>query len=295
MSIYLKLNICLILTIFQSEEVLPFDYSFGIPMILFWIQIFLFSTILIEARLMSRKISLVIYTITIAYAGLLLGGQSNVVNPIHQFLLTLGENGDFEYLIPAIIIFSIVLITSFLVGRMFCAFACPVGTLQEILSRINFKNDLKNQKRTRRRIEISKQISSRIRWIFLVSFVIFAGVWSIQLLPFVNPFSGFLILQKPEVFFVVVSFIFLVGLTISSIFLYRPYCRFICPFGAGSSLLSDYSRNKYERTNDCTECGLCEEVCPTQEAYRDSKKGECYYCNRCIEICPVDAIRLNLG
>ena len=295
MGIHLKLGICLILSIFQSSEILPFDYSFGIPMILFWIQIFLFSTILVEAKLMSQRISLLFYIITIIYAGILLGGQSNVVNPIHQFLLTLGVNGDFEYLIPALIIFSFALLTSFLVGRMFCAFACPIGAIQELMSKIKFKTDLKNQEKIKNRIDIPIRISSRIRWIFFAIFVIFAGVWSIQILPFVNPFSGFLILQKPEVFLVFTSFLFLNGVIVASIFIYRPYCRFICPFGAGSSLLGEYSRNKYGRTEDCTDCGLCEKICPTHEAYRESKKGECYYCNRCIEICPVDAIELNLG
>jgi formate hydrogenlyase subunit 6/NADH:ubiquinone oxidoreductase subunit I len=46
------------------------------------------------------------------------------------------------------------------------------------------------------------------------------------------------------------------------------------------------------RTGDCTECELCEKVCPTQEAFRDSKKAECYFCGRCVDICPVNAIKL---
>jgi polyferredoxin len=294
-NIFLKLGTSLILSLLQSSEVLPFDYSFGIPMILFWIQVFLFSTILIEAKLMDKKISLAFYIITITYAGILLGGQSNVINPIHQFLLTLGSDGDFTYLIPALIIFCIILITSFLVGRMFCAFACPIGAVQELFSKINFKFDINNQANFGKHVDVSIQLASRIRWLFFAAFVIFAGVWSIQLLPFVNPFSAFLILQKPAVFLISLSFIFLLVVSLVSVFLYRPYCRFICPFGAVSSLLSKYTRNKYERTEVCTECGLCEKICPTLEAFQDSKKNECYYCNRCIEICPVDAIQLNLG
>jgi len=61
-----------------------------------------------------------------------------------------------------------------------------------------------------------------------------------------------------------------------------------------SALTSRLSRNKYERTEACTECGLCEKVCPTQEAFANSKKTECNYCNRCIEICPVDAIKFSM-
>ncbi|MHA2346793.1 MAG: 4Fe-4S binding protein, partial [Candidatus Hodarchaeales archaeon] len=162
-------------------------------------------------------------------------------------------------------------------------------------SKINFKFDINNQANFGKHVDVSIQLASRIRWLFFAAFVIFAGVWSIQLLPFVNPFSAFLILQKPAVFLISLSFIFLLVVSLVSVFLYRPYCRFICPFGAVSSLLSKYTRNKYERTEVCTECGLCEKICPTLEAFQDSKKNECYYCNRCIEICPVDAIQLNLG
>jgi NAD-dependent dihydropyrimidine dehydrogenase PreA subunit len=53
------------------------------------------------------------------------------------------------------------------------------------------------------------------------------------------------------------------------------------------------SRIKYHRTDDCTECGLCEKICPTQEAGVGSKKNECYFCNRCIEICPSNAIKFS--
>ncbi len=222
MGIYLKLGIIMFLSLLQNSEVLPFDYSFGIPMILFWVQIFLFSTILIEAKLMSRKISLVFYSITLLYAGMLLGGQSNVVNPIYQFLLTLGTDGDFGYLVPALIIFSIILITSFLVGRIFCGFACPIGALQELISNINFSFDTKKPDKSKLKLEFSTEFSSRIRWIFFGFFVIFAGFWGIQLLPFVNPFSGFQILQKPQFFLVFISFTFLIGVSFASIFIYRP-------------------------------------------------------------------------
>ncbi len=81
---------------------------------------------------------------------------------------------------------------------------------------------------------------------------------------------------------------------ITSVFIYRPWCRFLCPFGAVSCFCSNFALTVYVRTEDCTECKLCEKICPTQEAFSDSKKGECYYCNRCVEICPEDAIRLNL-
>ncbi|MHA1207543.1 MAG: 4Fe-4S binding protein, partial [Candidatus Hodarchaeales archaeon] len=109
-----------------------------------------------------------------------------------------------------------------------------------------------------------------------------------------NPFSGFSYLKSFEII-VLVPFLSLLIIGILSIFLYRPWCRFLCPFGAGSGFLGQFSSVKYRRTDACTDCGLCERVCPTQEAAADSKKGECYYCNRCIEICPHDAITFDIS
>jgi ferredoxin len=70
-----------------------------------------------------------------------------------------------------------------------------------------------------------------------------------------------------------------------SIFIYRPYCRFFCPFGALAFLFGKVSPLKIRRTPYCTECGICEKICPTLEGFDISEKGECYYCYRCIDFC----------
>jgi len=263
-------------------------------MLFSWIVTFLFCIILIEAELMNRKVSVVIYLITILVGGLLLGGTPNAVMPIQQILITMGVRAEVGYLLPAIIILCVLFASSLLIGRIFCGFACPLGALQEIISKVNFKADLKAPKKVKYRIEISSQIPTIIRWIFLSILILFA-LWGVLILPVFNPFSGFLFPKTPSAQTLLLPFIGLIIICIASIFMYRPWCRFLCPFGAGSSLYSQFARSKYQRTDDCTDCGLCEDICPTQEAARESKKGECYYCNRCIEICPHNAIKLNLG
>ncbi|MFW9905541.1 MAG: 4Fe-4S binding protein [Candidatus Thorarchaeota archaeon] len=282
------------LAILQQEIALPFDYSFGVPMLFSWIITFIFCIILIEGEILSRKLSTVIYLITILVGGLLLGGTPNAVMPIQQILTTLGLNADFGYLLPAIIILIVLLVSSLLIGRIFCGFACPLGALQEILSNFSFKADIKSQKKVKFRIDVPPQIPIVTRWIFLGILLLFSFS-GVLLLPVFNPFSGFLFPKTPSEQTLFLPFLGLILVSITSLFIYRPWCRFLCPFGAGSSLCSQVARSKYQRTEDCTECGFCEEICPTQEASRESNKSECYYCNRCIEICPHNAIKLNLG
>lgn len=278
----------------SQAEILPFEATYGVPMLISWIVTFLFCIILIDAKMMTRKVRIGIYLITILLGGVLLGGIPNAVMPVQQILTTIGIRGGFSYLLPAIIILGVLLASSLLIGRIFCGYACPLGVLQELISKINFKSNIKEQKKAKYRIEVSSQVSNKVRWIFLIV-ITMASVWSILLLPVLNPLNGFSVVKSPLTLTLLIPLVGLITVCIASVFLYRPWCRFFCPFGVGSSLCSQVARTKYQRTEDCTDCGLCEKICPTQEAAVDSKKGECYYCDRCIEVCPHNAIILNLG
>lgn len=277
-----------------QDSILPFDPIYGVPMLMLWIVVFLFGIMLIDAKMMSKKVRTGIYFLILISGGIFLGGIPNAVMPIQQLLISLGFGDDLGYLLPALIILFVLLLTSLLAGRVFCAYACPVGALQELISYISFKSDLNAQKKTKYRIDVSSQITTKVRWIFFSALFLIAIVFGIVFLPDINPLSGFEEFRMFFAFTITLPFIGLLVVGIASIFLYRPFCRFLCPFGAVSCLCSNYAPAVYVRTEDCTECGLCEKICPTQEAFSDSKKGECYYCNRCIDICPHDAIRLNL-
>lgn len=244
--------------------------------------------------MLTRKVSFIIYIITILFTGLLFGGFPNLLMPFQQILIAIGIRSDILAIFPVILIFLTLLLITFFLGRILCAYACPLGALQELISKINFKSDLKAQKKAKFHFEVSSSKASLIRRAFLGITILFAAIWSIQILLFFNPILGFWYFIPLISYTFIIPFIGLIVVSIASIFLYRPFCRFICPFGAFASLCSRFSRNKYQRTEECNECGLCEKICPTQEARTDSKNGECYYCNRCIDICPKDAIEFSM-
>jgi len=277
--------------LFQIEP-LPFEYNFAVPMFFFWVMILVITILLIDIEMMNRKLIIVISVITILYGVILFGGFPHAVMPIQHILFILSGRGLISSLLPVIIVLSLLSATSLIVGRIFCGFACPIGTLQELISKINFKSDLKSQEKVKYRIEDSSKLPSRIRRIFLAILIILA-IFGILLLEMINPLTVFFIFRSPFTLTLLIPLVSLIVVSIVSIFIYRPWCRYLCPFGAFSSLCSRISRKKYHRTEDCTDCGLCEKICPTQEASAGSKRNECYFCNRCIEICPNDAIKFS--
>ncbi|MFX0118644.1 MAG: 4Fe-4S binding protein [Promethearchaeota archaeon] len=275
----------------SPNELLPTDSP--APMILSWIITFLFCTIVISPKLMSHKVRTVVYFITILLGGILLGGIPNAVMPIQYILIAISLRIDGSYLFLVSLVLCLLFFSSLIAGRIFCGFICPLGTLQELISFINFKSDLREQLKAKYCIEISSQFSSKIRWIFFGFLFLLAFLWSTAILPAFNPLSGFAFL-KGFTYSLIVPFLGMGIVCIVSIFFYRPWCRFLCPFGIGSAFFSRFAGIKYQRTENCTDCGLCVRICPTQEAAADSQKGECYYCNRCIEICPHNAIKFDM-
>jgi len=77
------------------------------------------------------------------------------------------------------------------------------------------------------------------------------------------------------------------GILLVSVFLYRPICRIICPFGVLFSLFAEFSWFRLRRTETCINCRKCEKTCPTRTAGLNDSKRECYLCGQCTDVCPV--------
>ena len=68
-------------------------------------------------------------------------------------------------------------------------------------------------------------------------------------------------ISSPALFFLYLSF--LKAFIVLSIFSGRPFCRFICPYGALLGLVSRFSIWKVKITkHPCINCELCHNACP---------------------------------
>ncbi|MCX6697930.1 MAG: 4Fe-4S binding protein, partial [Methanoregula sp.] len=110
-------------------------------------------------------------------------------------------------------------------------------------------------------------------------FILAAVLFSLGLVQLFGIHAFFHLNVMSPLFFVFVS------LLIVAVFVYRPFCRLFCPFGALLSLAAWGSGCKFKNTDRCIDCLKCIRACPTQEAGAAAKKEECYMCGRCIEAC----------
>jgi len=154
-----------------------------------------------------------------------------------------------DYLIPLSVIafFVIPLIFTLFFGRTFCAGVCFMGAVQDIF---NFK-PVKVPERLDRALRI-------IPYIYLTFAVLFAATGSDFIICRFDPFIGFFRFSSGLGMLIFGLIIILTG-----IFVARPYCRYLCPYGV---ILSWMSKISYRHTTitptECIECHLCDTSCP---------------------------------
>jgi len=273
------------------ENNLTMDMLIVISMFILWIGVSFIALILLFRDKGTKKTSITLYIVSFVLGGIVLGGIPNAVMPIQQILMIMGTGSGLFLIIPMIIVFTLLILTTLIFGRIFCGFACPVGALQELISKLKFKSDFKKQKSVKYKLDLSTKKANIVRWCFFGLIILTSIIWSLAILQFINPFLGLNYFKNPLSIILLIPLITLIIVAVLSIFIYRPWCRLLCPFGALASLTSRFSRYKLRRTESCTECGLCEKICPTQEAFAYSSKSECYLCNRCVEVCPQNALK----
>jgi NosR/NirI family nitrous oxide reductase transcriptional regulator len=156
---------------------------------------------------------------------------------------------DPTYAIPltALAFFLLPLVFALFAGRVFCAGACPLGAIQDI---IVFKP-----------IELPKWIQKvlgLIPFLYLGLAVLLVATKSEFIICRYDPFVGFFRWDAPF-HMIVLGILFLVV----GIFVARPYCRFFCPYGVLLGWMSKFSSHHMTITpSACIQCKLCANSCP---------------------------------
>lgn len=199
-----------------------------------------------------------------------------VFAPIYPYQLQMAVLGDAVALgspLPAAFGALLIFIALALVfGRVICGQVCPVGAVQELMYFVPVKKYGRAESRT------SVAVRTGVFAIFLV-----AGLGlSVNLLALIGLSDFFHLTVASASFFV------FFGIVLLSATLYRPFCRYVCPYGALLAPAASKAFLQIRRTDTCIDCGRCERACPTGAADPNSDLGECYLCGRCTDACLVD-------
>ncbi len=80
---------------------------------------------------------------------------------------------------------------------------------------------------------------------------------------------------------------------IACVFIYRAFCKYLCPLGAFYGLFAKLSLYRFKTDkNACISCGKCAGVCKMGvDPVKAPNSAECIRCGDCIGACPVNAIQ----
>jgi len=188
-----------------------------------------------------------------------------------------------------------VLILTALLGRVFCGWVCPLGSLQQLVSWIAGPQRRKRPKLNRYR-----------RWFALKYLVLVVGLvvaaFGLNLLGWIDPIPllhrGVAMGVRPlwhggQMTAGWVSFALVAAILLLSAWMPRFFCRAVCPLGAMLGVVARVAPVRIRRSGtDCTGCTLCLMACQgADEPLGDHRVSECHVCLNCLDVCKEQGLR----
>jgi len=252
-------------------------------------------------------------------------------SPLVAIVTIISSRTFISTLIPALIL----LILTTIIGRFFCGWICPLGTI------IDGSDKLIKRKRKK----VKQPESFRFRsWKFAILVgVMLSALFSVQFIWLVDPialltrtittalypmfsysmeetfgilmrvelleesmFDFYTMLQSssilplsPRVFQNgILFFVMFIGILSLGFFSERFWCRNLCPLGALLGVFSKFRIFKRIVDDSCTECGICQRDCKMnaiEDDYTENSTIECIECMNCVAVCPQQSIHYRFG
>lgn len=194
-----------------------------------------------------------------------------------------------------------------LLGRFVCGWLCPFGLVQDLLYKIPFFKKI-------RRVPGEKGLRF-LRYLILLVFVLILPMFAVDMFGYGEPWfckyicpQGTLEASVPllianEGLRFGLGFLYkwkvaiLVVIVLSSVVIYRPFCRYLCPLGAIYGLFNPVSLTRFKVDSDkCDKCGGCQAACKLDiPVYEKPNSLDCIRCNDCMKACPHNCIGYAVG
>jgi len=222
----------------------------------------------------SRRATVALVLACLLYFGFYREGCVCPIGAIQNVTAALADPG---YALPLVVvaIFFLPLIAALFFGRVFCGAACPLGAIQELV--------LLKPLHVPRRLD---RALGALKWVYLALAIWFAALPAAArdfVICRYDPFVSFFRWTGFAHMFVIGGALLLLGTLVG-----RPYCRWLCPYGALLSLVARLSWRGVSVTPEReSDCGLCLDACPygAIEKLR-AVRATCLACARCFRACP---------
>jgi polyferredoxin len=248
----------------------------------YWLQIFdvvllaaaMGTSVWLVLKRRSRRWLTALTIGSLAYFGFYREGCICPIGSIQNVTVALV---DPRYSIPIVVIaiFCLPLVVALFYGRAFCGGVCPLGAMQELV--------------VIRPVEVPRRLDwalGLLRYAYLGAAIFFALKPEVArdfVICRFDPFVGFFRRTgAPHMLMIGGAFL------IAGMFVGRPYCRYLCPYGVLLAWCTRLARKGVTITPDKElDCGLCIGACPygSIEKMRAVRRN-CLYCARCYASCP---------
>jgi NosR/NirI family transcriptional regulator, nitrous oxide reductase regulator len=223
---------------------------------------------------------------TLAFIGWYAQAQLSVVT-LAGMVKAVVYTRDFSFLLwdpPSLVIWVFSIATFIVWGRgVFCGWLCPFGAIQEFAGEISRKLRIPQWR-------IPDQLDRQLRQLKYVTLVmiLLAAFYPSSLaekLAEIEPFKTSITLYFARYWPFVV---YAVLLLIANLFVYKAFCRYLCPLGAMMAIGGKLRMNDWiPRRAECgSPCQLCKVKCRYGAIEKSGaiKYDECFQCLDCVQI-----------
>ncbi|MGD0940589.1 MAG: 4Fe-4S binding protein [Terracidiphilus sp.] len=205
----------------------------------------------------------------------------------------------------------LILLPTFSLGRFFCGWVCPLGSLNQFLGSI------RSQSRARKTLIASNRYK---KWQSIKYFLLIAGIpaalFGSSIVGWIDPLSLFVrsiavsilpaaaskkyyVVYQPHYWPSVLMGALFLTMLLMNLRVTRFWCRALCPLGALLGLAARWSILGLRKdAATCNKCGHCLINCQGGDDPIGGvpwHKAECHLCMNCIEACPHGSIEFRFS
>lgn len=195
------------------------------------------------------------------------------------------------------ILMLIAFLLSIAFGPVICGWVCPFGTFQEWISKIGrriFGNKFNHF--------IPAKLDNYLRYIryIVLALIVYMTATTAKLMfQDIDPYYALFNFWSTEVS--LAAFIILAVTILLSLVIERPWCKYVCPYGAVLGVFNLFRIFKVRRiSSSCVNCKACDKACPMNISVSEGKavlNHQCISCLQCTSenTCPVtDTVELSI-